>query len=148
MSTTEIRAAIPHREPFLLIDEIIEQSDERVICRKTFVAHNWCFTGHFPEFPLVPGVLLCEAALQAGAVLMSRRGNNGSDTIPVVTRMNNVRFKRTIRPDETIEIDVQLREKLADAFYFDAQVTCDGKLAVRFDFACMLASRSREPSAT
>jgi 3-hydroxyacyl-[acyl-carrier-protein] dehydratase len=57
----------------------------------------------------------------------------------MVTRMNDVRFKRPVRPGESIEIEVTCRERLADAFFFDAKVTCLGKLAVRFEFACTLA---------
>jgi 3-hydroxyacyl-[acyl-carrier-protein] dehydratase len=143
MSLAKIYAAIPHREPFLLIDEVLEQTSDRIVCRKTFAADNWFFTGHYPDYPLVPGVLLCEAAMQAGATLLSQLSDGGVDKMPVVTRMNEVRFKRTVRPGETIDIEVQLRERLADAFYFDAKVTCGGKLAVRFDFACMLAAKGK-----
>jgi 3-hydroxyacyl-[acyl-carrier-protein] dehydratase len=141
MSLAEIYAAIPHREPFLLVDEIVEQSGDRIHCRKTFAASDWFFSGHYPDFPLVPGVLLCEAAMQAGATLLSQSNGGSHDKMPVVTRINDVRFKRIVRPGETIDIEVHLREKLSDAFYFDAKVTCEGKVAVRFDFACMLAAQ-------
>jgi 3-hydroxyacyl-[acyl-carrier-protein] dehydratase len=141
MSLAEIHAAIPHRAPFLLIDEIVKQTDQSIICRKTFSADNWFFAGHYPDYPLVPGVLLCEAAMQAGATLLSRASSGNAEKMPVVTRMNEVRFKRIVRPGETIDIEVTLREKLADAFFFDAKVTCGGKLAVRFEFACMLAAK-------
>jgi 3-hydroxyacyl-[acyl-carrier-protein] dehydratase len=142
MSLSEIHAAIPHREPFLLIDEIVEQTDRSIVCSKTFSGNDWFFAGHYPDYPLVPGVLLCEAAMQAGAAMLSKISDGVTDKMPVVTRMNEVRFKRTVRPGETIEIEVSLREKLADAFFFDAKVTCGGKLAVRFDFACMLAAKN------
>jgi 3-hydroxyacyl-[acyl-carrier-protein] dehydratase len=141
MSLAEIHAAIPHRPPFLLVDEIVKQTDESITCRKTFSADDWFFAGHYPDYPLVPGVLLCEAAMQAGAALLSKTSGGATDTMPVATRMNEVRFKRIVRPGETIDIEVKLREKLADAFFFDAKVTCGGKLAVRFDFACMLAAK-------
>jgi 3-hydroxyacyl-[acyl-carrier-protein] dehydratase len=141
MSLAEIHAAIPHRAPFLLIDEIVKQTDQSIVCRKKFSGNDWFFAGHYPDYPLVPGVLLCEAAMQAGAAMLSKISDGAADKMPVVTRMNEVRFKRIVRPGETIDIDVTLREKLADAFFFDAKVTCDGKLAVRFDFACMLAAK-------
>jgi 3-hydroxyacyl-[acyl-carrier-protein] dehydratase len=141
MSLSEIHAAIPHRSPFLLIDEIVQQTDQSIVCRKTFSADDWFFAGHYPDYPLVPGVLLCEAAMQAGAAMLSKNSGGAADKMPVVTRMSEVRFKQIVRPGETIEIDVTLREKLANAFFFDAKVTCCGKLAVRFDFACMLAAK-------
>src|SRR5262249_60237545 len=70
MSREQILSAIPHRPPMLLLDEIIEWEHERIVCKKTFQQAEWFFQGHYPDFPLVPGVLLCEAAMQAGAVLL------------------------------------------------------------------------------
>ena len=70
----QIKAAIPHREPFLLLDEIVEQTDARIVCRKTFTGDEFWYRGHYPDFPITPGVLLCEAAMQAGAVLLSKHG--------------------------------------------------------------------------
>jgi len=137
MTRDKILQAIPHRDPFLLVDEIVEQSETRIVCTKTFSGREDFFAGHYPGYPLVPGVLLCEAAMQAGAVLLSRRlADEMRGRVPVATRMNDVRFKRMVRPGETIRMEVELVERLADAFFLKAKSTVDGKLAVRFDFAC------------
>ena len=72
MSLSAIEEAIPHRAPFLLLDEIVEREDNRIVCQKTLRGDEFWFAGHYPEYPLMPGVLLCEAAMQAGAVLLSR----------------------------------------------------------------------------
>jgi 3-hydroxyacyl-[acyl-carrier-protein] dehydratase len=138
LSLAEIHAAIPHREPFLLIDEIVSRSVQRIICRKRFTGNEYFYAGHYPHFPITPGVLLCESAMQAGAVLLSASIPPDGNSIPVATRMNDVRFKRPVRPGETIEIEVELTERLADAFFLKAKVTCEGKVAVRFEFACTL----------
>jgi 3-hydroxyacyl-[acyl-carrier-protein] dehydratase len=135
MSLAEIHAAIPHRAPFLLVDEIIERDERRIVCRKTFQPDEYFYAGHYPGYPLTPGVLLCEAAMQAGAILLSRFVTEGSG-VPVATRMNDVRFKRMVLPGETIQMEVDLKERLADAFFLQAKITCDGKVAVRFEFAC------------
>ncbi len=145
MSLAEIQAAIPHRDPFLLIDEIVERDERHIVCRKTFRPDEYFYAGHYPSFPLTPGVLLCEAAMQAGAVLLSSHvpaaGDDGSARrVPVATRMNDVRFKRMVKPGDTVLIEVELNERLADAFFLSAKVSCGGKLAVRFDFACTLAT--------
>ena len=138
MTLSEIEAAIPHRAPFLFVDEIVERSDRRIICRKTFHGDEFFYQGHYPGRPLTPGVLLCEAAMQAGAILLSRQVGD-LPGVPVATRINNVRFKQPVRPGETIELDVELVERLADAFFLEAKVSCQGKVAVRLEFACTVA---------
>ena len=141
MSRQQILDAIPHRDPFLLVDEIIEWTDSRIVCTKTFSGDEDFFAGHYPGYPLVPGVLLCEAAMQAGAVLLSRHLAEAGGRVPVATRMNDVRFKRMVRPGETIRMEVELIEQLAGAFFLKAKSTVDGKTAVRFEFACTAAER-------
>ena len=139
MSIAAIKSAIPHREPFLLLDEIIEQSDARIVCSKRFAGDEFWYAGHYPAFPLTPGVLLCEAAMQAGAVLLARHAADVPGGVPVATRMNNVKFKAMVRPGDTVEIDVTLVERMSDAFFLRAKVAVGGKTAVTFDFACKLA---------
>ncbi len=88
MSLDAIKAAIPHREPFLLIDEIVEQDENRIVCKKTFTGDEFWYAGHYPQFPITPGVLLCEAAMQCGAILLSPLfATKGEEArVPVATR--------------------------------------------------------------
>jgi 3-hydroxyacyl-[acyl-carrier-protein] dehydratase len=152
MSLEAIKAAIPHRAPFLLLDEIVEQNDSRIVCRKTFSGDEFWYRGHYPHFPITPGVLLCEAAMQAGAVLLAGvlRSEEASAAstgiegrarkVPVATRANNVQFKQMVLPGDTIEIETELVERVSTAFYMKSRVTVGGKVACRFEFACTLAS--------
>jgi 3-hydroxyacyl-[acyl-carrier-protein] dehydratase len=139
MTLAAIEAAIPHREPFLLLDEIVEQQENRITCRKTFRGDEFWFAGHYPEFPLVPGVLLCEAAMQAGAVLLARHAQ-GLEGVPVATRMGDVRFKQMVQPGDTVTLDVTLDEQVSHAFYLTARVTVRGRMAARLTFACTMAA--------
>src|SRR5262245_47149763 len=139
MSREQILAAIPHRPPMLLLDEVVEWEHERIVCKKQFQRDEWFFQGHYPEFPLVPGVLLCEAAMQAGAVLLSKHVT--SDGVPVAGRLNDVKFKRMIRPGDTILIETTLDDRMADAFFLSAKITHEGKPAVTLNFAVTLAKR-------
>jgi 3-hydroxyacyl-[acyl-carrier-protein] dehydratase len=141
MTLEAIQAAIPHRDPFLLLDEIVEQTVDRIVCRKTFTGKEFWYAGHYPDYPLTPGVLLCEAAMQAGAVLLSNRMGNSVDGVPVVSRMNNVKFKTMVRPGDTVLLDVALREHMAGVYFLDAKVMIGDKPAVTFDFACKLAPK-------
>ena len=118
--------------------EILEKDEQRIVCRKTYREDEYFFQGHYPDFPLVPGVILCESTMQAGAILLSQfvQGNNGA---PVATRMNDVKFRKMIRPGDTTQMEVTLNEQLGDAVFLTGKVTCEGKVAVRFDFACTIA---------
>jgi 3-hydroxyacyl-[acyl-carrier-protein] dehydratase len=142
MSRKAIERAIPHREPFLLVDEIVEQTDSRIVCRKKFRGDEFWYRGHYPHFPLTPGVLLCEAAMQAGAVLLAKSVADNPDCVPVVSRMNHVKFKKMVRPGDTVTLDVALRDKMAGVFFLDATVKVADKTAVTFDFACKMAKRN------
>jgi len=134
----QIQNLIPHRKPMLLVDEVIEQTEKRIVCKKTFSAEDFFLQGHFPGFPLVPGVILCECCLQSGAILLSQfTPNDGS--VPVATRIDGAKFKRMVRPGETIEIHVTLNEIVSTAYFMTGKVTVDGKLAARLDFACSVA---------
>lgn len=141
MNLDQIKAAIPHREPFLLLDEVVEKEDARIVARKRFAGDEFWYRGHYPDFPITPGVILCEAAMQAGAVLLSGMIEDASGKVPVATRAGNVQFRDMVRPGDTVEIEVEFVERLADAFFMKARVKnlASGKLACRFEFACTLA---------
>jgi 3-hydroxyacyl-[acyl-carrier-protein] dehydratase len=142
MPLKAIKAVIPHREPFLLIDEVVEQSENHIVCRKQFTGEEFWYAGHYPDFALTPGVLLLESAMQAGAVLLAKLVDDARDKVPVVTRINNVKFKLMVRPGESIDLDVTLKEQLAGAFFMDAAVLLHGKTAATFEFACKMAPRN------
>jgi 3-hydroxyacyl-[acyl-carrier-protein] dehydratase len=142
MTQADLFAAIPHRPPMLLLDEVVSRSGDHIVCRKTFRPDEFFFQGHYPDFPLVPGVILCESAMQAGAVLLSAQLAESEAGIPVATRMSDVRWKHMVRPGDSVDIDVTLNERLADAFYLTAKVSCGGKVAVHFTFACTIVRNS------
>ena len=136
----EVKAAIPHREPFLFVDEIVECEGNRILCKKTFHADEHFFTGHYPGFPVVPGVLLCEAAMQAGAILLTRiyKDEDLNGRLPVVAKMGEVRFKQMVRPGDTVLLEVKFKDKMAGAYFLHAKVTVGGRTSAQFDIACAL----------
>jgi 3-hydroxyacyl-[acyl-carrier-protein] dehydratase len=138
MSRAEIEAAIPHRPPMLLLDEVVARGENLIRCRKTFRPEEFFFQGHYPDYPLVPGVILCEAAMQAGAVLLSEVTKTG-EGVPVAGRLSDVKFKKMVRPGDTIEIETRLNERVASAFFLSAKVTSEGKTAATLDFVVTLA---------
>ena len=144
MTREQILAAIPHRPPMLLLDEITESGNDTIVCGRTFSGEEFFFQGHFPDAPIVPGVILCEMALQAGALLLARHYQDGraeEGELPLATRLNNVKFKRMVRPGDTVQVAVQIRERLANAFFLSARLTCEEELTASLDFACTMAAR-------
>lgn len=141
LNREQIEALIPHREPFLWIDEVLELDAKRVVARKRVDPQLDVFRGHYPGKPILPGVMLCEAAMQAGALLIAHHpeGAIAPGFVPVATRINNVKFKQMVRPGDELEIEVEFTERLAQAFYMSARVKVGGKLAASLDFACTAA---------
>jgi 3-hydroxyacyl-[acyl-carrier-protein] dehydratase len=139
VNRSEIEQCIPHRDPFLWLDEVTEISSSRIVARKHLSEQLPVFQGHYPNFPVFPGVLQCESCFQAGAVLISRLVPTGTNEVPVVTRVNNVQFRRMLRPGETIEIEVELTERVSNAFYLKGKVSVDGKVSARLEFVCTAA---------
>lgn len=138
MSLDAIHAAIPHRAPMLLVDEIVSQDADSIVCRKTFRADEYFFQGHYPDQPIVPGVILCESTVQSGAILLSSK-MQGVSGVPVLTRMSDVKFKTMVKPGDTIEMSVKIDDIVSSAFYLTGVAKVDGKVAARLSFTCTVA---------
>jgi 3-hydroxyacyl-[acyl-carrier-protein] dehydratase len=124
-----IESLIPHRPPFLLVDEIIElESGKRVVGRRGIRADDWWFPGHFPDRPVMPGVLTIEAIAQAGAVaVMADEQNAGK--IPFFGGIDDCRFRRVVEPGDTLTLEcefVRVRGPIAKG---QGRATVGGELA-------------------
>ncbi len=136
MDRDEIQQRIPHRAPFLWLDEVVSIDETTIHARKRITPDLDVFRGHYPDFPVLPGVLQCEAAMQAGAVLIAQSMQPGDHRVPVATRMNNVQFRKLVRPGDTLEIEVTLTERLQEAFFLKGKISVDGHVTTRLEFAC------------
>jgi 3-hydroxyacyl-[acyl-carrier-protein] dehydratase len=139
----EIEAAIPHRGPMLLVDEIVQRDATSIVCRKTFRGDEFFFQGHYPGNPIVPGVVLCECGVQAGAILLARIAG-GQGGVPVLTRLNDVKFKQLVRPGDSIEMHVKLDETVSRAYYMTAHLEKSKQTLARFSFACTVVRPESE----
>ncbi len=139
MTVEQIEAAIPHRSPMRLLDRLVSQEDRSIVCEKTFYDDEFFVQGHFPGRPIVPGVILCECCMQAGAILLSRVAPAGEGAVPLATRADNVKFKRVVVPGDTVQLEVSLNERVSNAFFLTGRVMLQGKLAARLDFACTVS---------
>ncbi len=135
---------IPHRPPFLWVDTMLEYDKTSLTTEKFIPEDLDVFQGHYPEHPILPGVLLCEALFQTGALLIALllKDSNKPHTpgVPVITRVEGIKFKRPVGPGDTIQMKVSLKEILAGVWFMKGSLRVKGKVAVQAGFACTMAT--------
>jgi len=145
--TPEILARLPHRPPFLFVDEITGRGENILRTAVTFLPDWWVFAGHYPDQPIVPGVILCETIFQSGALLLGELANGMASEeaggLPVVARIFAARFKREVLPGDRLEVEVVLTERMASAWLMKGNGRVNGKMAVQVEFSCVLKTGRR-----
>jgi len=134
MDITAIRALLPHRYPFLLVDRVVEaELGKRIRCYKAVSGNEQFFQGHFPSYPVMPGVLIVEAIAQVGAVtLLSMDEYAGK--IAFFAGIDNVRFKRQVKPGDTLRMEVELKQIRRGIGSGSGVATVNGDIACKGDF--------------
>lgn len=147
MDITEIMSILPHRYPFLLIDRVIEmERRQRIVAIKNVTANEPHFTGHFPDYPIMPGVLTIEAMAQAGGALLLTEIPDRADKLMVFTGIENARFRRPIVPGDQLRIEVTVLNWRSRAVKMQGVCTVDGKVAADATITCQLVPRARKKS--
>ena len=139
MDIGEVMEYLPHRYPFLLIDRVLDLiPGETIKAIKNVTMNEQVFTGHFPHYPVMPGVLIIEAMAQAAAVLSYKTRDLKPDenTVAYFAGIDNVRFKRPVVPGDQIVFDVKLVKNKGDLWKYQGVATVDGQTAVEADLMC------------
>ncbi len=134
-----ILANIPQRDPFLFIEKIVDRTENSITTSKLLTGKEDFFRGHFPGAPVFPGVLMCEAVFQTGALLMSLRGESaGNSKTALVTRIQGAKFKNMAKPGDELMITVDFVEMLANAAFMKGKITANNKTVMTIEFAATL----------
>lgn len=147
MSTIEIHEILeylPHRYPFLLVDRVLEfEEGKRVLAVKNVTINEPFFTGHFPNNPVMPGVLIIEAMAQAAAVLSFKTMNTKPDADLVVyfAGIDGVRFKRPVIPGDQLMMEVSIVRNMRNIWKYQGVARVDGEVAAEAELMCALKSR-------
>lgn len=104
--TTDIKSLLPHREPFLFVDAIISADEKGCVCEHTFTENEFFFKGHFPEYPVVPGVILCETMAQAGGAALRYQGIVPADGLFFFATLDKVKFRNQVRPGDKVRMEI------------------------------------------
>ena len=135
---TEVEKLIPHRRPFLFVDEIVSHEGETLVARRTWRADEDFYKGHYPGAPITPGVILCESVFQTGALLMARLfvGQGSSSAgVPLLAKVSDVRFRNPVYPGETTLIEVKRKETLGGFHMMSGSIKSGEKRVLSVDFA-------------
>jgi 3-hydroxyacyl-[acyl-carrier-protein] dehydratase len=144
----DIMAILPHRFPFLLIDRLMEiERKKRIVAIKNVTVNEPFFAGHFPNFPIMPGVLIVESIAQAGGALLLTEIPDRDNKLMVFTGIERAKFRRPVVPGDQLRIEVNVLNWRPRAVRMEGRATVDGKLACEAIVMCQLVPRVREASA-
>ena len=148
MDIKKILATLPHRFPIILVDRVLElESGKRIVTLKNVSANEPVFTGHFPEFPVLPGVYILEAMAQSATILAihtSGFGGGGNSGIYYFAGIDKARFKRPVLPGDQMRMEVSLERGMRGVGKFNARALVDGQLVCEADLMCAYREHAKE----
>ena len=141
LDINEIRAILPHRYPFLLVDRIVELEADRVVGIKNVTANEPFFQGHFPDFPVMPGVLIIEAMAQTAGVLVLKSIPDRANKLVLLVAVENARFRKPVVPGDTLRMEMKVIKRKASV------AKMDGVVVAEVEVMCKLADKAEQPPA-
>lgn len=150
LDINQIKQYLPHRYPMLLVDRVLDwESGKRITAIKNVTANEEFFNGHFPNKPVMPGVLMIEAMAQTAAILsfLTMDQKPDENTIVYFLGIDGARFKRPVEPGDQLRIEVEILRITRGIWKYKAKATVDGQLAVEGELMCTLRSTTDTPTA-
>lgn len=142
-----LQKILPHRYPFLFVDKIIDfHLDEKIVGVKNVTMNEWFFEGHFPGYPVMPGVLIIEAMAQVGGILLLNGLDNMQGKLAVFTSINNAKFRKQVVPGDQLLIEVVIKNRRSKIAVLEAKVYRNGELATEAEFSAAIVERENSES--
>ena len=143
MDINEIMSILPHRYPFLLIDRVVEiERKQRIVAIKNISFNEPQFQGHFPDYPIMPGVLMVEAIAQAGGALLLTEIPDRENKLMVFTGIDSAKFRRPVVPGDQLRIEVKVLNWRSSAVRMQGTATVEGKLVCEAIVMCAVVPRA------
>ena len=136
-----IREILPHRYPFLLVDRIEELEAERVVGIKNVTVNEPFFAGHFPDYPVMPGVLIIEAMAQVAGVLVLSGIPDRKSKLVLLAGVDGAKFRKPVRPGDQLRIEMKILRSRASMAKISGTATVDGAIVAEAEMLCVLADR-------
>ena len=137
----EISAVLPHRYPMLMVDRIVEIGDDAVVGIKNVTANEPHFNGHFPGFPVMPGVLIIEAMAQVGGILISRVNANARGKVMFLASVDEAKFRKPVVPGDQLRIEMKILKMKHTVAKLKGTATVEGVLVAEATLMCKVANR-------
>ncbi|OFW00369.1 MAG: 3-hydroxyacyl-[acyl-carrier-protein] dehydratase FabZ [Acidobacteria bacterium RIFCSPLOWO2_02_FULL_60_20] len=144
LDINDIQKILPHRPPFLLIDRIIEmETGKRIVGIKNVTINEPFFAGHFPNYPVMPGVLIIEAMAQTGGVLALRDEAIGSDKLVLFAAIEEAKFRRPVVPGDQLRLELEVLQRHTTFARMKGKAHVDGKLVAEAILICKIAEKAK-----
>jgi 3-hydroxyacyl-[acyl-carrier-protein] dehydratase len=147
LDINEIQRILPHRYPFLLVDRIVELEAERVVGIKNITRNEPFFAGHFPDFPVMPGVLIIEAMAQTAGVLVLKTIPDRDKKLVLLVAVENARFRRPVVPGDCLRMEMKIIKRKSSVAKMAGVATVDGHVVAEVEVMCKLADKEEQLAA-
>jgi 3-hydroxyacyl-[acyl-carrier-protein] dehydratase len=141
LDINEIRQILPHRYPFLLVDRIVELEADRIVGIKNVTNNEPFFTGHFPDFPVMPGVLIVEAMAQTAGILVLKSIPDRDQKLVLLVSVDGARFRKPVVPGDQLRLEMQLIKRKGSVAKMAGRALVDGVLVAEAEIMCKLEDK-------
>ena len=143
----EILALLPHRYPMLMVDRIVDITEDSIVGIKNVTVNEPCFIGHFPGFPVMPGVLIIEAMAQTAGILVLKSIPDRHSKLVLLASIEEAKFRRPVVPGNQLRIEMKVIRRKASVAKMQGMATVDGLVVAEAVLMCKLADKEPEPAA-